>query len=328
MISRRTFHRGQRSWRVSLRRRVGARRSTCSRRSPTLGRRHDRVARPLARLAHGRALPARLPDRGQVAPAAVRRRVGLRRSDAQERPEPRSAPRSSASRSIRPIAEALRCGGDKLAVDAVLIIGEHGDYPRNEIGQKQYPRYEFFQAGRRGLPQGRPRRAGLQRQAPVVELGLGAGDGRHGPQAELPVPGRLVAAGDVADAGDRPAVRGRGRGGDVRRDRRRGQLRLPRPGGRSSAWPSGAAAARRGVVALQALRGDAVWKAMAAGSWTGGGWDPALFEACLCRSQTLAQPPTFSHRYPTRRADARVGQGAGRLPLRVRRRRRRRRCCC
>src|SRR5881227_1728502 len=25
------------------------------------------------------------------------------------------------------IAEALRCGGDKLAVDAVLIIAEHGD---------------------------------------------------------------------------------------------------------------------------------------------------------------------------------------------------------
>ena len=28
------------------------------------------------------------------------------------------------------IAEALRCGGDKLAVDAVLLIGEHGEYPR------------------------------------------------------------------------------------------------------------------------------------------------------------------------------------------------------
>ena len=42
------------------------------------------------------------------------------------------------------IAEALRCGGDKLAVDAVLIIGEHGNYPRNEKGQILYPRYEFF----------------------------------------------------------------------------------------------------------------------------------------------------------------------------------------
>jgi hypothetical protein len=42
------------------------------------------------------------------------------------------------------IAEALRCGGDKLAVDGVLIIGEHGDYPRNDKGQILYPRFEFF----------------------------------------------------------------------------------------------------------------------------------------------------------------------------------------
>jgi hypothetical protein len=42
------------------------------------------------------------------------------------------------------IAETLRCGGDKLAVDAVLIIGEHGNYPRNDLGQVLYPRFEFF----------------------------------------------------------------------------------------------------------------------------------------------------------------------------------------
>ncbi len=42
------------------------------------------------------------------------------------------------------IAETLRCGGDKLAVDAVLIIGEHGSYPKNQKGQILYPRYEFF----------------------------------------------------------------------------------------------------------------------------------------------------------------------------------------
>ena len=35
-------------------------------------------------------------------------------------------------------------GGNKLAVDAVLIIGEHGDYPTNDKGQKLYPRHEFF----------------------------------------------------------------------------------------------------------------------------------------------------------------------------------------
>jgi hypothetical protein len=43
------------------------------------------------------------------------------------------------------IAEALCCGGSKLACDAVLIIGEHGKYPSNEKGQILYPRYEFFE---------------------------------------------------------------------------------------------------------------------------------------------------------------------------------------
>ena len=43
------------------------------------------------------------------------------------------------------IAETLRCGTDRLAVDGVLVIGEHGDYPVNAKGQIQYPRYEFFE---------------------------------------------------------------------------------------------------------------------------------------------------------------------------------------
>ena len=44
------------------------------------------------------------------------------------------------------IAETLRCGTDKLAVDGVVIICEHGEYPKNELGQVLYPRYEFFKA--------------------------------------------------------------------------------------------------------------------------------------------------------------------------------------
>src|SRR5262249_17816165 len=44
-----------------------------------------------------------------------------------------------------PVAGALTLGGDRLAVDGVLLIGEHGNYPYNDRGQKLYPRYELFQ---------------------------------------------------------------------------------------------------------------------------------------------------------------------------------------
>jgi hypothetical protein len=43
------------------------------------------------------------------------------------------------------IEQALRLDGDSLAVDAVLIIGEHGDYPTNAKGQHMYPRRRFFE---------------------------------------------------------------------------------------------------------------------------------------------------------------------------------------
>ncbi len=43
------------------------------------------------------------------------------------------------------VAEALTLGGDKLAVDGVVLVGEHGNYPKNEKGQTKYPRYEFFE---------------------------------------------------------------------------------------------------------------------------------------------------------------------------------------
>lgn len=42
------------------------------------------------------------------------------------------------------IREALTLGTDKLAVDGVVFIGEHGDYPTNADGQKLYPRSELF----------------------------------------------------------------------------------------------------------------------------------------------------------------------------------------
>jgi hypothetical protein len=54
-----------------------------------------------------------------------------------------------------------------------------------------------------------------------------------------------------------------------------------------------------GVVAVRALRGAPVWKALAAGSWDNGGCDPELFEACLCRSFRLASPRSgYGNAYP------------------------------
>ncbi len=41
--------------------------------------------------------------------------------------------------------ETLTLGGKDLAVDGVLLIGEHGDYPDNEKGQKLYPRRRLFE---------------------------------------------------------------------------------------------------------------------------------------------------------------------------------------
>lgn len=46
---------------------------------------------------------------------------------------------------VKTIADALTLGGDKLAVDGVLLVAEHGNYPINEKGQKLYPRRQFFE---------------------------------------------------------------------------------------------------------------------------------------------------------------------------------------
>ncbi len=42
------------------------------------------------------------------------------------------------------IAEALCRGGKTLGVDAVLCVGEHGTYPTNAKGQREFPRKRFF----------------------------------------------------------------------------------------------------------------------------------------------------------------------------------------
>lgn len=48
-------------------------------------------------------------------------------------------------RSADSIADALTLGTGRLAVDGVILVCEHGNYPHNEKQQQLYPRYEFFE---------------------------------------------------------------------------------------------------------------------------------------------------------------------------------------
>ncbi|MFN3650605.1 MAG: hypothetical protein ACK47B_13595 [Armatimonadota bacterium] len=42
------------------------------------------------------------------------------------------------------IRETLTLGGDRLAVDGVILVGEHGKYPHSPQGHELYPRKRFF----------------------------------------------------------------------------------------------------------------------------------------------------------------------------------------
>src|SRR5436309_1461564 len=196
------------------------------------------------------------------------------------------------------IAEALRCGGDKLAVDAVLCIGEHGKYPKNELGQVLYPRYQFFKQvvdvfkkDGRSVPVFNDKHLSWKWEsakemvdtAHAMGFPFMAGSSLpvtwRMPAIDLPYGAEVkeivcVAIGGV-DSYDFHALETI----QCMAERRRG--------------------GETGVVALQALRGEPVWKAMQAGSWQAGGWDPELFAACLSRTQTLGQARAgFGHRYP------------------------------
>ena len=184
------------------------------------------------------------------------------------------------------IADALTLGGDKLAVDGVLLIGEHGNYPVNEKGQTLYPRYEFFQqivdvykrSGRtapifndKHLSWNWDWAKKMVDTSREMDFGFMAGSSlpvaRRLPSIELPRGAQVEEAISIRNGGID--------GGDIHAIEALQAIVERRRGGET------------GVRAVEALRGDRFWKALAAGSWEAGGWDRRLFEAAISRSSKL-----------------------------------------
>ena len=179
------------------------------------------------------------------------------------------------------VAGALTLGGERLAVDGVLLIGEHGDYPYNEKGQKLYPRYELFQrivevfrkSGRsvpvfcdKHLYYDRTRAREMAGTARQLGFPLMAGSSLpitwRRPELELPVGTRIREALVAA----------------------RGELEIY---GIHSLEALQCMVERRtrgqqGVRSVRCLEGEAVWKAGDAGEWS---WE--LLEHALGRSPSL-----------------------------------------
>ena len=178
------------------------------------------------------------------------------------------------------VAAALRCGGPKLAVDAVLLIAEHGNYPRNEKGQILYPRYEFFQecvkvfqAGGRAVPIYNDKHLSysFEKAKAMVDASrrlhfpLMAGSSLpvtwRLPAIELPLDCDIVEAVMVGEGASDPMDFHALEGLQCMVERRRG--------------------GETGVRAVELITGDAVWKAPDDGRYS-----RDLLQAALSRSDT------------------------------------------
>lgn len=184
-------------------------------------------------------------------------------------------------RVTRSVEEALTDGTGKLTVEGVLLIGEHGNYPRNDKGQILYPRYELmeqviqvFRKAGRSVPVFNDKHLSYSWQkarqmvawAEELKVPFLAGSSLpvtwRRPELELPLGApldeALVAAYGPIEVYGFHALETL----QVMAERRRG--------------------GEAGVKAVTCLTGNAVWKAGDAGQWS---WD--LLEAALGRSETL-----------------------------------------
>ena len=187
------------------------------------------------------------------------------------------------------IEEALTLGTGKLAVDGVLLICEHGDYPYNAKGQKLYPRHEYlkqiarvFEKSGRTVPvfcdkhlcYDRAKAAEMVATARTMKFPLMAGSSLpvtwRRPELELPLGSKIEDA-VLASRGELEIY------GIHALEALQCMMerRFPPSGGRQPA------VAQQGVKAVTALQGEAVWKAADDGLWS---WD--LLEHAIGRSQS------------------------------------------
>ena len=192
------------------------------------------------------------------------------------------------------IADALTLGTGKLAVDGVLLIGEHGKYERNEKGQTKYPRYEFFreiakvfESSGRAVPVFNDKHLSwnwdwakeMYETSRRLGFPLMAGSSLpvtwRTPSVEMPVKAKIKEAVCVCYGGVDSY--------DFHGLETLQCMVERRPGGES------------GVKWMQAYRGANFWKAMQAGVWS-----RELMDACLCRSHTLKPSREgFNNDFPT-----------------------------
>jgi hypothetical protein len=177
------------------------------------------------------------------------------------------------------IPEALRCGSNRLAVDAVLTVIEQYDYPLNNKGQILLPNYDFFQqcvqifqAEGSSVPYFNHKELSfsfLEAQSMVkaaerMNFPLLAG-------SSMPVTWRLPDTDIPHDAVVQEAVMVGGGGDGKELDALEGlqSMMERRKGGET------------GVKAVQLLEGDEVWEAGGSGRWSAD-----LLSSALSRSDT------------------------------------------
>jgi hypothetical protein len=177
------------------------------------------------------------------------------------------------------IAEALTLGGTDLAVEGVLLIGEHGNYPMNDKGQQLYPRRRFFEETVKVFQQ-------TGKVVPVFtdkHLAAGWEDARwmYDTAQKLRIP--LMAGSSLPVTWRKPSL-------DVEKGARLAELvavsyhTLDGYGFHAVEMVQCLAERRgkgeTGIAAVQCLEGPAVWKAGAEGRF-----DRRLLDACLERCE-------------------------------------------